>query len=116
MSRESQQAARVFESLRVPLLKLVGVAGFRSLMARSFVLAAAEFPWLDSVQVGVDGSLEGFDAARGQKVSGLGDEAGTVVVAQLLGLLITFVGEPLTLHLVRNVWPGAHADETDRNG
>jgi hypothetical protein len=28
-------------------------------------------------------------------------------VAQLLGLLVTFIGEPLTLRLVRDAWPDA---------
>jgi hypothetical protein len=27
------------------------------------------------------------------------------MVAQLLGLLVAFIGEDLTLHLVREVWP-----------
>lgn len=57
-------AVRACEKLRVPLAKLVGVDGFRSLMARVMALATADVPWLDSVQVRADGSLEGFDAAR----------------------------------------------------
>ena len=28
-------------------------------------------------------------------------------MAQLLGLLVTFIGEPLTLRLVRDAWPNA---------
>jgi hypothetical protein len=34
------------------------------------------------------------------------------LVAQLLGLLVTFIGEPLTLSLVREVWPGAPFNDT----
>ena len=30
-----------------------------------------------------------------------------MIVAQLLGLLVTFIGEPLTLRLVRDAWPNA---------
>jgi hypothetical protein len=30
-----------------------------------------------------------------------------IVVAQLLGLLVTFIGEPLTLGLVGDAWPDA---------
>ena len=67
-----------------------------------------------SVQVRADGSLEGFDAARCQEGAAQGGEAGVVVVAQLLGLLVTFIGEPLTLRLVRDAWPDAPVDETDR--
>jgi hypothetical protein len=32
-------------------------------------------------------------------------KAGMAVVTQLLGLLITFIGEALTLRLVHDVWP-----------
>ncbi len=28
-------------------------------------------------------------------------------MAHLVGLLVTFIGEPLTLTLVRDAWPGA---------
>jgi hypothetical protein len=90
------------------------VAGFRSLMARAMALATAEAPCLKSVQVRADGSLEGFDAARLRQEAVPGGEAGVVVVAQLLGLLVTFIGEPLTLRLVRDAWPDALVDLTDR--
>jgi hypothetical protein len=108
------EAVQVCEKLRVPLAKLAGVAGFRSLMARAMTLATAEVPWLDSVQVRADGSLEGLDAAERQQGVVPGGEAGVVVVAQLLGLLVTFIGEPLTLRLVHDAWPDAPVDETDR--
>jgi hypothetical protein len=63
------------------------------------------------VQVRTDGSLEGFDAAKLQEVTAQGDEAGAVIVAQLLGLLVTFVGKPVTLRLVRDAWPAASVTE-----
>jgi hypothetical protein len=110
------EAARACEKLRVPLARLAGVAGFRSLMARTLALATAEVPWLNSVQVQADGSLEGFDSARRQQDAVPGAEAEVVVVAQLLGLLATLIGEPLTLLLVRDVWPDATVDEADQRG
>lgn len=106
-------AVRTCNKLRVPLAKLAGVAGFRSLLSRALALATAEVPWLDAVRVRGDGSLEGFDAAS-QQGALQGDEAGAVVVAQLLGLLVTFIGEPLTLGLVREAWPDAPPDEMGR--
>jgi hypothetical protein len=105
------ESARACDKLRVPLAKLTGAAGFRSLMARALVLATAEVPWLASVKMRADGSLERFDEVGRQQGSGV--EAGTVVVAHFLGLLVTFIGEPLTLRLVRDAWPDATADETD---
>ena len=100
-------AVRVCDKLRVLLTKLVGVVGFRSLMTRAMALATAEVPWLESVQVRADGSFEGFDEARLHQGADPEGEAGVVVVAQLLGLLVTFIGEPLTLSLVRDSWQNA---------
>jgi hypothetical protein len=34
-------------------------------------------------------------------------KGGTLLVAQLLGLLVTFIGQALTLRLVRDLWPDA---------
>jgi hypothetical protein len=107
------EAVRAYEKLRAPLAKLAGTAGVRSLMTRALALAAAEVPWLKSVQVRADGSLEGFDAARLHHSQVPGGEVGVVVVAQLLGLLVTFIGEPLTLRFVNDAWPDASVTGID---
>lgn len=102
-------AVRVCEKLRVPLAKLAGVAGFCSLLSRALALAKAEVPSLDAVRVGTGGSLEGFDGIGRTEDA----EAGVAVVSQLLGLLVTFIGEPLTLRLVRDAWPNTSVAGTD---
>jgi hypothetical protein len=98
---------QVCEKLRLPLARFAGVAGFRSLLSRAVAMAKAEVPSLAAAQVRADGSLEGFDGPGQDQDAGASGEAGVVVVAQLLGLLVTFIGEPLTLRLVRDAWPGA---------
>ena len=40
-------------------------------------------------------------------------EGGVVLLAQLLGLLVAFIGESLTLRLVREVWPQLPLDDLD---
>ena len=100
-------AFRVCEKLRQPLSSLIGVVGFRSLFSRALTLAREDVPWLAGVEVGADGGvrvssemqvqLDGDEAARG----------GTALIAQLHGLLITFIGAALTLRFVHNVWPEA---------
>jgi hypothetical protein len=106
-------AVRVCEKLRVPLAKLAGTEGFRSLLSRAVALAKSEAPALDAVVVRADGSLEGLDGAGHDRDAGARGEAGGVVVAQLLGLLVTFIGEPLTLRLVRDAWPEVPAAGAD---
>ena len=104
---------RVCEKLRLPLARLAGTEGFRSLMSRAVAVAKSEVPSLDAVVVRADGSLEGLDGAGHGRDTGAGGEGGIEVVAHLLRLLVAFIGEPLTLRLVRNAWPevlGAAAD------
>ena len=88
----------VCDKLRRPLSTLAGPAGFRSLLARALTLAKQESPVLGAWQVKEDGSLEG--------VNGESAQAGAVLIAHLIGLMITFIGETLTLRLLHDVWPG----------
>ena len=99
-------AVQFIEQLRLRMIRLAGVDGFRSLISRALTLAKAEVPSLEMVQVGADGSLEGFDRIEGsqEEEAGAATQAGIVLVAHLLELLITFIGEPLTLRLVRDNW------------
>jgi hypothetical protein len=108
-------AARVLEKLRAPLSRLAGTAGFGSLMSRAMALAKAEDASLNAVQVRADGSLEGFAGQGRGPDTCVGQVGGAVVVAHLLGLLATFIGEPLVLRLVRDAWPDAPVDKTDRS-
>jgi hypothetical protein len=105
-------ASRACETLRGPLAKFVGLAGFRSLLSRALAIAKAEIPSLVSVQVRPDGSLEGLEEVDQNQAA----DTGVVILAQLLGLLVTFIGEPLTLRLVHDAWPDANEAETDRMG
>ena len=104
-------AVRVCDRLRVSLARLAGVVGFHSLLSRALALAKAEVVSLEPVRVRADGSLEGLDGTGPVPGAGPGGEAGAVIVAHLLGLLVTFIGEPLVRQLVCDTWPDA--DETD---
>ena len=87
---------RVCDKLRRPLSMLVGAAGFHSLLARALILAKREAPVLGAWEVKSDGSLKGPD---GEAV-----QSSAVLIAHLLGLMITFIGESLTLQLLHDVW------------
>jgi hypothetical protein len=87
---------RVCDKLRRPLTTLVGAAGFRSLLTRALILAKQESPVLDAWEVKADGSLEGLNGKAAQM--------GAVLLAHLIGLMITFIGESLTLRLLQDVW------------
>jgi hypothetical protein len=104
------EAVRVCEKLRAPLVKFAGLAGFSSLLSRALALAKAEIPALKTVRVRADGVLEGFDEVERTQSSEAPSKEAVVLVAQLLGLLVTFIGNPLTLRLVRDAWPDVSMD------
>jgi hypothetical protein len=101
----STAAFPICDKLRPRLAALMGNGGCRALLSRALVLATSEVPWLRMVQVDADGSLEGLeeDLARLHPDAFL--KGKVVLLAQLLGLLEALIGENLTLHLVREVWP-----------
>ena len=110
-SESTESAAfRVCAKLRRPLITLTGVAGFRSLLSRALTLAKAEVPSLSAVGVATDGSLKGLDELASQTDKELARDGGAILIAQLIGLLLTFIGEGLTLRLVQDVWPEAAFD------
>ena len=100
----------VCERLRQPLITLAGVAGFRSLLSRALTLARAEAPSLSAVQIAADGSLKGLDELEPQIDKEQAKDGGVILIAKLIGLLLTFIGEGLTLRLVQDVWPEAAFD------
>ncbi|MBP3959860.1 hypothetical protein J8F10_31820 [Gemmata sp. G18] len=102
-------AVRVCDRLRTALARLAGVAGFRSLLSRALALATAEAPELAAARVRTDGALEGLEGFPYDHDTG----AGVAIVTHLLGLLVTFIGEPLTLRLVRDAWPDAPVTGAD---
>jgi hypothetical protein len=90
----------VCERMRLPLITLAGVAGFRSLLSRALTLARAEAPSLSAVQVAADGTLQGIDELRPRVDADQARDAGVILITQVLGLLVRVVGEAMTLQLV----------------
>jgi len=106
---------RVYEKLRQSLGEFVGVAGFYSLASRALALAKPEAPGLNTTVVSGDGALQGLGEIQTQidMNKDPAGEGGIILIACLLGLLRIFLGEALTLSLLRNAWPGEVFD--DRN-
>ena len=103
------EGVRVCEKLQISVTQFAGSDGFTSLLRRALALARAQNPSLQTVKLQPDGSLDNCEALA---VAGAnGEPEGAVsIIAHLLGLLETFVGEPFTLRLVRQAWPDASLD------
>jgi hypothetical protein len=94
---------RVYERLRRQLGAPVGVDGFQSLASRALTLAKSESPRLSAVQVTANGDLRGLREAESQADADTDSEAGIILIAQLLGLFLTFLGEVTTLRLIEDL-------------
>jgi hypothetical protein len=117
---ESMEAMtlRVYEKLRQSLGVFAGAAGFHSLASRALALARSEAPSLSAARVTEDGSLQGLgdlkpqiNISRDRTGEVQADDEGVILIARLLGLLLIFLGETLTLRLLRDAWPGAAFDD-----
>lgn len=98
-------AFRVCDKLRKSLATLMGVAGFQSLLSRAVSLAKKDVPWVAGLQINPDGSFRFTPELEAQFDTDEAIAGGSAVIAQVLGLLITFIGEALTLRLVQQTWP-----------
>jgi len=93
------------DRLRPYLATLMGKGGFRALLLRALALASEDVLWLRAVQVRADGSVEGLEALPTPPDPIELLEGRVVLLAQLLGLLVAFIGPGLTSRLVGETWP-----------
>jgi hypothetical protein len=94
---------RVYEKLRRQLGAPVGADGFHALASRALALAKSESPRLSAVQIAANGGLRGLGEAESQTDEDEDAESGIILIAQLLGLFLTFLGEATTLRLIEDL-------------
>lgn len=94
---------RVYERLRRQLGAPVGVDGFQALASHALALAKSQSPRLSAVQVTAHGGLRGLGEVESQSGTDEDGEAGIILIAQLLGLFLTFLGEATTLRLIEDL-------------
>lgn len=105
-------ARRVYDDLAHVSTPLIGQLGVDALTTRALHLTQREYPWL------VDGpESERTNEPFAQVIVNLGRqhpkiavEGTAAVFATFAGLLVTFIGEPLTTSLLRKAWPAAFAE------
>jgi hypothetical protein len=115
---------RVYEKLRQGLGQFAGVAAFQSLASRALVLARSEAPSLNAVRVSSNGAIVGLaeiehqlDIDKIQAGEFPAGEGEIILLAHLLGLLLLFLGDAITMRLLMITWPGATFDNfSPKNG
>jgi len=107
----AEAAERADARLRGRLASLIGQTGYTTLVARAVRLAQAEVPALERVTVdalatGAEGGLHGVrEFARASGDAGAAEAGLSAILAHVIGLLVTFIGEDLALRLIRDAWP-----------
>jgi len=119
-------ARRAHDDLARVSAPLIGQGGFEALTGRALHLARREYPWLVHPREGTPARTERTPGTPPPEHAGgsfsevvvclerqdpaVATEAAGAVFATLTGLLVTFIGEPLTTRLLRKAWPDAFSD------
>jgi hypothetical protein len=102
-------AFRAYDDFARAAAQLIGQAGVDALTARAVHLAQQEYPWLihrrEPEQA--EGAFAQVVACLKRQEPAVACEAGGAVIAILAGLLVTFIGESLTMQFLRKAWPDA---------
>jgi len=123
-------AHRAYDDLARVAAPLIGQIGLEALMGRALHLAQRDHPWLVHTRDGTPGPTERTpespppeqgEGAFAQVILSLerqdpavATEAAAAVFATFTGLLVTFIGEPLTARLLRKAWPDALPTQPQR--
>ncbi len=105
------EADKVFPALRAHLAARFGTVGFDAILNRAIRLTSAAVPSFGAIKVDSDGSLKGIDELlRHSPLEQVWDGL-VLVLANVFGVVATFVGDDLTFRLVRSKWPDADASD-----
>ena len=105
-------AQRAYDDLALVSAPLIGQVGVDALTGRTLYLAQRKYPWLVNTRepdhwtgpfAQIVFCLERQDPA-------IATEAAGAVLTTFTGLLVAFIGEPLTTRLLRKAWPDAFSD------
>jgi hypothetical protein len=94
---------RVYDRLRRQFSRPVGVDAFQVLASRALALAKSESRRLSAVQITANGGLRGLGEVESQTDTDEDGEVGIILIAQLLGLFVSFLGEATTLRLIEDL-------------
>jgi hypothetical protein len=97
-------AGRIYDKLDAHLAPLIGRAGVQALFARSARLAQSELVPLTEVAAGADGSTK-LRAHLQSLEPAVAIETAAALFGTFLDLITTFIGERLTVQVLRNAWP-----------
>ena len=104
--------SRAYDDLARVSAPLIGQVGVDALTGRALHLAQREYPWLVHTREPeqAEGPFAQVVVCLERQDPAVATEAAGAVFATFTGLLVTFIGEPLTARLLRKAWPDAFSD------
>ena len=107
-------ARRAYDDLARASAPLIGRVGVDALTGRALHLTRREYPWMVPMRESKqsEGPFAQVIVCLERQDPAVATEAAGAVFATLAGLLVTFIGEPLTERLLRQAWPDATAEAT----
>lgn len=90
-------AIQVIDKLQLLVTRFSGSDGYLALMRRAVALSRIENSSAKSHTLSVDGSTKSLE--------GLSVDEGLLLITHLLHLMVTFIGQTLTLSLLADFWP-----------
>lgn len=105
-------AQRAYDDLAQVSAPLIGQVGVDALTGRALYLAQRKYPWLVHTREPEQwkGPFAQIVFCLERQDPAVATEAAGAVLTILTGLLVTFIGEPLTARLLRKAWPDAFSD------
>jgi hypothetical protein len=105
-------AQRAYDDLAQVSAPLIGQVGVDALTGRTLYLAQRKYPWLVHTREPEQwkGPFAQIVFCLERQDPAVATEAAGAVLTILTGLLVTFIGEPLTALLLRKAWPDAFSD------
>jgi hypothetical protein len=103
---------RAYDDLARVSAPLIGQVGVDALTGRALHLAQRAHPWLVHTREPEQwkGPFDQMVFCLEQQDPAIATEAAGAVFATFAGLLVTFIGEPLTARLLRKAWPDGFSD------
>jgi hypothetical protein len=104
---------QVYSKFRLRLVDLIGQTGFVALFGRALHLARHEAPILAGITIDphTSNDLMGIHDLVAAHPSDAATDF-TTIVAHFIWLLVTFIGEQLSMQLIEDIWPQVVHDET----
>ena len=105
-------AQRAYDDLALVSAPLIGQVGVDALTGRTLYLAQRKYPWLVHTREPDHwtGPFAQIVFCLERQDHALATEAAGAVLTTFTGLLVAFIGEPLTTRLLRKAWPDAFSD------